>query len=80
MLKYFVAVAESKNFTRAAEQYFVSQTAVTQQIHALESVLDVQLFDRRCRPIVLTPSGKVFLREAKAIILLPERAASTAQI
>ena len=67
-LKYFIAVAESKNFTRAAEQYFVSQTAITQQIRALENALDVQLFDRGRRPIILTPAGKVFLHEAKTIV------------
>ncbi len=67
-LKYFIAVAESQNFTRAAEQFFISQTAITQQIKALEETLDVQLFDRTKRPIALTPAGKVFRREAKAVI------------
>lgn len=67
-LKYFIAVAESKSFTHAASQYFISQTAVTQQIHALETQMGVTLIDRTTRPISLTPAGNVFLIEAKAIL------------
>ena len=44
-LKYFVAVAESKSFSKAAEQYFLTQTAVTQQIQKLEETVGVQLID-----------------------------------
>ena len=50
-LRYFVAAAESKSFTKAAEQYYISQTAITQQIRALEDTLGVALFDRSSRPI-----------------------------
>ena len=67
-LKYFIAVAEYKSFTKAALQYYISQTAITQQIHALEDQLNVSLIDRTCRPIALTSAGKVFLLEAKAIV------------
>ena len=67
-LNYFIAVAEHHSFTKAANQYYVSQTAITQQIHALEEQMNVTLFDRTCRPIELTPAGKVFLIEAKAIV------------
>lgn len=67
-LKYFIAVAEYKSFTKAANQYYISQTAVTQQIHALEEQMDVVLIDRTKRPIALTPAGNVFLNEAKAIL------------
>lgn len=67
-LKYFIAVAEYKSFTKAANQYYISQTAVTQQVHALEEQMDVSLIDRTKRPIALTPAGKVFLIEAKAIL------------
>ena len=51
-LRYFVSVAESGSFTRAAINQYISQTAITQQIRALESHLGVQLFDRN------TGSGK----------------------
>ena len=67
-LRYFVAAAESKSFTKAAEQYYISQTAVTQQIRALEDSLGVVLFDRGSRPIALTPAGITFLTDARAIL------------
>ena len=67
-LQYFVAVAEHQNFTKAATQHYISQTAITQQIHALEESLGVKLVDRSTRPITLTPAGQVFLMEARAIL------------
>ncbi len=67
-LRYFVAAAEAKSFTSAAAQYYISQTAVTQQIKALEEIVGVPLFDRTSRPISLTPAGNAFLIDAKAIL------------
>lgn len=67
-LKYFVAVAEQQSFTKAAAQYFISQTAITQQIQVLEETLGIRLIDRSTRPISLTPGGHVFLAEARAIL------------
>ena len=67
-LKYFVAVAEYHSFTKAAEQYFLTQTAITQQIQKLEDSVGVQLIDRKTRPISVTPMGRVFLREARSIL------------
>lgn len=67
-LKYFIAVAEFKSFTKAAQQFYISQTAITQQIHVLEEHMNVILFDRTKRPITLTPAGQVFLKEAKSIL------------
>lgn len=67
-LRYFVAVAEHRSFTKAATQYYLSQTAVTQQVRALEETLGVQLLDRNSRPVSLTPAGTIFLTEAKAIL------------
>lgn len=78
-LKYFVAVAEHRSFTKAATQYYLSQTAITQQVRALESTLDVQLLDRNSRPVSLTPAGRVFLKEAKAILVRMETAISRTQ-
>ena len=74
-LKYFVAAAETRSFTKAAEQYYISQTAVTQQIHLLEETLGCALFDRSTRPVSLTPAGKAFLLDAKAILERMSRAA-----
>lgn len=67
-LKYFIAVAEYRSFTKAANQYYISQTAITQQIQALEETMNVLLIDRSHRPIALTPAGNIFLHEAKSIL------------
>ena len=67
-LEYFIAVAENLNFTRAAEKFYISQTAITQQIKSLEEYLGVQLFIRNKRHVELTPSGVGFLKESRAII------------
>jgi len=67
-LRYFVAAAETRSFTKAADQYYISQTAITQQIHALEDLLGVTLFDRGSRPITLTPAGQTFLSDARMIL------------
>ena len=74
-LRYFVAAAECRSFTRAAAQYYISQTAITQQIHALEEGLGVMLFDRGSRPISLTPAGTIFLTDARAILERMDHAA-----
>ena len=78
-LRYFVAVAEQRSFTKAANQYYLSQTAVTQQVRALEEALGVQLLDRNSRPVSLTPAGAVFLTEAKAILERMNSAVSRAR-
>lgn len=82
-LRYFVSVAETGSFTRAAVNHYISQTAITQQIHALEENIGAKLLDRNSRPVSLTPAGKVFLKEAREILskmdaaLLRTREAST---
>lgn len=78
-LRYFVAAAESGSFTSAASQYYISQTAVTQQIKALEELMGVPLFDRSSRPISLTPAGNAFLIDAKAILERVNRAMDRVQ-
>ena len=67
-LKYFVTAATCLNFTEAGKQHYISQTAITQHIHALEEQLNVKLFTREKRKVALTPAGKVFLEEARAIL------------
>ena len=82
-LRYFVSVAEAGNFTKAAANHFISQTAITQQIQALEENIGAKLFNRNSRPVSLTPAGKVFLKEAREILaktdaaLLKTREATT---
>jgi len=67
-LRYFVSVAESGSFTKAAVSHYISQTAITQQIHTLEENIGAKLLDRNSRPVKLTPAGKVFLKEAREIL------------
>jgi LysR family transcriptional regulator, benzoate and cis,cis-muconate-responsive activator of ben and cat genes len=68
-LRYFVAVAEAENVLRAATQKLhVSQPAVSRQIRDLEDELAVLLFERTGKAINLTDAGRVFLREARAVL------------
>ncbi|MFT3784011.1 MAG: LysR family transcriptional regulator [Nibricoccus sp.] len=67
-LRYFVNVAETGNFTRAAERSFVSQPSLSQQIINLEKELKHKLFHRLGRKAVLTEAGTVFLERARRIL------------
>ena len=68
-LRYFAAVVEAENFTRAAEQCFVSQPSLSQQIAKLEAELGQQLFDRRGRKVTVTEAGHVHaVRMAEAAL------------
>lgn len=73
-LRYFVAVAELRNFTRAAEASFVAQSALSQQISRLEHEVGTPLFVRGSRKIDLTPAGQLLLPRARRLIA-DERAA-----
>lgn len=78
-LRYFVSVASYRSFTQAAECHYLTQTAITQQIKALEDSIGTQLINRQKRPIELTPAGQVFYREAKAILARADSAVHKAQ-
>lgn len=73
-LSYFIAAAEMHSISRAASRFYISQTAITQQIRSLEEQLQVTLFDRSHRPLELTPAGAVFLVEARALVARMEEA------
>jgi LysR family transcriptional regulator, cyn operon transcriptional activator len=64
-IRYFLAVAEHGNFTRAAAALHVSQPTLSQQIRQLEDTLSVQLLDRSGRAVHLTDAGATFLRHAQ---------------
>ena len=64
-LKYFVAVAEEKNFSHAAQRLNISQPPITRQIRKLEEELDVTLFTRTTKGAELTKAGEVFLEDAR---------------
>ena len=59
-IKYFLALCRSMNFTKTAEELFVSQPAVSKQIAALENEIGVRLFTREYRSLKLTPEGEIF--------------------
>ena len=64
-IRYFLAVTEHRNFTRAAEALHVSQPTLSQQIKQLEDVLGAQLLDRTGRTIRLTDAGKAYAQYAR---------------
>ncbi len=67
-LEYFVAVAEERNFTRAAERVHISQSGVSAQIRQLERELGAELFDRSARTATLTAAGRAALDHARATL------------
>ncbi|MFI7610907.1 LysR family transcriptional regulator [Nonomuraea terrae] len=73
-MRYVVAVAETANFTRAAERCRVVQSALSHQIARLERELGARLFDRTSRRVTLTPAGEAFLPAARQALDAAERA------
>jgi DNA-binding transcriptional LysR family regulator len=78
-LRYFIAVAEEENVTRAAARLHLSQPPLTRQIQDLEAEIGVDLFERTAKSIRLTEAGRVFLREARAALQRVDEAVLAAQ-
>src|SRR5438552_12242696 len=78
-LRIFVAIARQGGFTKAAEQLFMTQPTVSQQLALLESALKTQLIDRSTRKLHLTPPGEALLPYAEQILALSETAAEAAR-
>jgi DNA-binding transcriptional LysR family regulator len=78
-LRYFVAVAETENVTRAATKLHVSQPALSRQIHDLEDEIGFSLLERSARSVRLTEAGRTFLTEARAVLLRAEQAVAAAR-
>ena len=73
-LRYFVAVAQELNFTRAAEKLHTSQPSLSSQIRDLEQCVGVALLERDKRKVTLTSAGEGFLADALAILEQAENA------
>ena len=79
LLRYFVAVAEELNITRAAERLHTAQPSLSQQIRQLELILGVPLFCRDKHHLELTEAGRVFLGESRTILKNVEHAITLAR-
>ncbi len=76
-LRYFIAVADTLNFSRAAESVYLSQSALSRQIMELEQEVGLPLFRRSTRKVELTAAGRALQTNAKELIsrwekILPE--------
>lgn len=67
-LETFIRVADAGSFSKAAEEAFITPTAVIKQINILESSLGVKLFDRTHRGLTLTKAGRSLYQDTKYII------------
>ena len=72
-IRYFQAVVRCRSFTEAAEECCISQSAISQQIQALEHELGVKLLDRENRKFSLTPAGEHFYKKSLVLIADFER-------
>jgi DNA-binding transcriptional LysR family regulator len=75
-LRYFVAIAEERSFTAAAERLWVAQPGLSTQIRRLETELGVRLFERHTRGVDLTEAGTLFLERARAALAAADAASS----
>ncbi|TCU12622.1 LysR family transcriptional regulator [Rhizobium sullae] len=79
LMQSFVAVAEELHFGRAAARLHISQPPLTKQIQQLEQFMSVRLLERTKRKVELTPAGRVFLDEARAVLHQTEQAVELAR-
>ena len=75
-LECFIAVAQYLNFTQAAKNLYIAQSAVSHNISELEKELDVKLLLRDKQSVMLTGAGEIFLKEALKITSMTRKAAS----
>jgi DNA-binding transcriptional LysR family regulator len=76
-LRYFVAIAEERSFTRAAERLLVAQPGLSTQMRRLETELGLRLFERHPRGVDLTAAGTLFLERARLALAATDAAGAT---
>jgi DNA-binding transcriptional LysR family regulator len=76
-LRYFVAIAEERSITRAAERLWIAQPGLSTQIRRLEAELGIKLFERHTRGVDLTNAGELFLERARTALAAAEEARAT---
>jgi DNA-binding transcriptional LysR family regulator len=79
-MRYFVTLAETLHFGRAAERLHISQPPLSRQIAALEKELGVRLFERHSRRATLTHAGRRFLEDARAVLISFDQACRNARL
>src|SRR5690349_11419969 len=67
-LRYVIAVADERNFTRAAERLHISQPALSTRIRELETRLGLTLFERTSRHVSVTPAGELLVERGRALL------------
>ena len=78
-IRYFVAVATTKNFTRAAELMHIAQPPLSRQIQLLEEELEAQLIQRNSRPVRLTEAGRLFYEQSLQVLQRVDQMKTTAR-
>ncbi len=79
-LEYVVAVADERHFGRAAEACFVTQPALSAQVRELESLLDLQIFERDSRRVLVTPAGEELVERARRVLVEVDELVEAARI
>ena len=72
-IRYFQSVVRNNSFSKAAEECHISQSAISQQIQALEHELGFALLERKNRRFILTPAGEYFYKKSLVLIADYER-------
>lgn len=76
-MRYFIAVADERNITRAAERLHIAQPPLSRQIQQLEELLGVALFVRGSRPLELTEAGQHFRKHAEQLVTMSKNLIAT---
>lgn len=79
-LEYIVAVADERHFGRAAAACFVTQPALSAQVRELESLLDLQVFERNSRRVLVTPAGAGLVERARRILVEVDELVEAARV